>query len=238
MKILITGSKGFVGTHLCNLLSKKHDVIKYDIKDGQDIFDLKLLNKKMHRVDIVVHLAAYVSGNESWERPVDYFTNNGIGTFNVINAAINNDVKRVILFSSAAVYGNPLTPYGASKLFAEDVAKLYKDKIDTIILRPFNIYGKGQNSAYDYVIHNFFKGIKNDSEIEIYGDGRQTRDFVFIGDVIDVVEKMLVAKVPDKSIDLGTGKEVEIVELAKMIGNVVNKSYKVKFLKRRRGSKK
>lgn len=230
MKILITGSKGFVGTHLCDLLSKKHEVIKYDIKDGEDIFDLKLLNKKLKGVEMVIHLAAYVSGSESWEKPLEYFTNNGIGTFNVINAAIKNKVKRIIIFSSAAVYGKPLTPYGTSKVFAEAIADSYKDQIEIVVLRPFNIYGKGQNPAYGYAIHNFYRGIKNKGEIEIYGDGKQTRDFIYIEDVIKTVEKILTSQVPARPVDLGTGQEIKILDLAKHIGKIAGKSYSIKFL--------
>ncbi|KKQ91839.1 MAG: NAD-dependent epimerase/dehydratase [Candidatus Woesebacteria bacterium GW2011_GWB1_39_10] len=233
MKILITGSKGFVGTNLSRLLSKKNEVIEYDIKNGRDIFDTKLLNSNLKNVEVVIHLAAYVSGNESWEKPLDYFMNNGIGTFKVIEAAIKNKVKRIIIFSSAAVYGKPLTPYGASKVFAEAISNSYKDRIETIVLRPFNIYGKGQNPAYGYAIHNFYKGIKNDGEIEIYGDGNQTRDFVYIDDVVKIVEIMLTARVPAQPVDVGTGKEVKILNLAEYIGKVADKPYKIKFLEPR-----
>lgn len=233
MKILITGSKGFVGTHLSRLLSKKHKVIEYDIKDGKNIFDTKLLNNNLKGVEVVVHLAAYVSGNESWEKPLDYFTNNGIGTFKVIDAAIKNKVKRIIIFSSAAVYGKPLTPYGTSKVFAEAIADSYKDQIEIVVLRPFNIYGKGQNPAYGYAVHNFYRGIKNKGKIEIYGDGKQTRDFIYIDDVIKTVEKTLTSKVPARPVDLGMGKEIEILDLAKHIGKIADKSYSIKFLESR-----
>ncbi|QQG42225.1 MAG: NAD-dependent epimerase/dehydratase family protein [Candidatus Woesebacteria bacterium] len=233
MKILITGSKGFVGTHLSRLLSKNHKVIGYDVKNGKDIFDTKLLNNNLKGVEVVIHLAAYVSGQESWEKPLDYFTNNGIGTFKVIEAAIKNKVKRIVIFSSAAVYGKPLTPYGTSKVFAEAIATSYKGKIETIVLRPFNIYGKGQNPAYGYAIHNFYKGIKKEGKIEIYGDGNQTRDFIFIDDVVKTVEAILTAKVPTGPVDLGTGKEVKILDLAKYIGKVAGKPYTIKFLESR-----
>ncbi len=233
MKILITGSKGFVGTHLSRSLSKKHKIVGFDVKDGKDIFDTKLLNSNLKNVEVVIHLAAYVSGNESWEKPLDYFMNNGIGTFKVIDAAIRNKVKRIIFFSSAAVYGKPLTPYGASKVFEEAIATSYKDRIETVVLRPFNIYGKGQNPAYGYAIHNFYKGIRKIGEIEIYGDGNQTRDFIFIDDVTKAVEVMLTAKVPVGSVDLGTGKEIRILDLAKFVGKIVGKPYAVKYLESR-----
>lgn len=232
-KILITGSKGFVGKHLIDEFKNHFKIVDYDIKDGRDIFDDHLLNRCLNKVDVVIHLAAYVSGVESWEKPEEYFINNGIGTFKVINAAIKNKVDKIIIFSSAAVYGDPLTPYGASKIFAEAIAKSYKDKIEIIIVRPFNIYGNGQNPAYGYVIHNFANGIKNKNQIEIFGTGNQTRDFIFINDVVNTVEKLIKIKSPDKAIDLGTGKSVKIINLAKLIGAVLNSKYKVIYSKAR-----
>lgn len=233
MKILITGSSGFVGRRLSEHLSKKHKIVGYDIKEGADIFDTGLLNKKLKGVDVVIHLAAFVSGSESWNKPEEYLMNNGMGTFKVIKSAIKNKVKRIIIFSSAAVYGKPLTPYGASKLFTEAASESYKDQIETIVVRPFNIYGKGQNPAYGYAIHNFYNGIKNTGKIEIYGDGSQTRDFVYIDDVINVVEFLLTSKVPTLPIDLGTGIEIKISDLGHEIGKLVGKPFKVKYLKSR-----
>src|SRR3989344_2413978 len=129
MKILITGSKGFVGKHLAKKLKSHHKVVSFDLKDGRDIFDEKLLDKYLNEVDVVIHLAAFVSGPESWNEPEKYLINNGIGTFKIIKASIKNKVKKIIIFSSAAVYGDPLTPYGASKIFAETISKSYKDQI-------------------------------------------------------------------------------------------------------------
>lgn len=233
MKILITGSSGFVGKHLVKRLKKKYDVIGYDLKIGRDIFNDKLLDKCIKKVDVVIHLAAFVSGVESWEKPQEYLLNNGIGTFKVIEAAIKNKVKKIIVFSSAAVYGNPLTPYGASKIMAETITKSYQDKIEMIIVRPFNIYGLGQNPAYGYAIHNFAKGIRRDKQIEIFGTGNQTRDFIYIDDVIRTVEKLIKIKSSNKVIDLGTGKSIKIINLAKLIGKILNIEYDIIYSKAR-----
>ena len=234
MKILITGSKGFVGTHLTRRLKEKHEVVSYDLKEGRDIFNQKLLDKYFKGVDVVIHLAAFVSGIESWDKPEAYLLNNGIGTLKVIKSAIADGVRKIIIFSSAAVYGDPLTPYGASKILAETIAKSYKDQIEVIIVRPFNIYGNGQNLAYGYVIHNFADGIKNKGQIEIYGTGNQTRDFIFIDDVINVVEKMIKGKSPSKPVDLGTGRDIKITNLAKIIAKILNKDYQINYLKPRK----
>ncbi len=234
MKILITGSKGFVGTHLTNRLKKNNEIVEFDLIDGKDVLDEKLLDKYLKGVDIVVHLAAFVDGNESWNKAEEYLINNGLGTYKVIKSAIKNKIKRIIVFSSAAVYGVPLTPYGASKMWAEALSKAYSGQIETIIVRPFNIYGKGQNPVYGYVINNFTKGIKKNGKINIYGNGNQTRDFIFIDDVINVVEKLLKSRVISDPIDLGTGKETRINDLAKVIGKVLQKKYKINYLKERK----
>lgn len=236
MKILITGSGGFVGGHLTSFLSQKHKIISYDLKNSKNIFNQKLLNKNLKGVDVVVHLAAFVSGTESWEKPGEYLINNGLGTFRVIKACIANRVRRIIIFSSAAVYGKPITPYGASKLWAEEIANVYKDQIEIVIVRPFNIYGRGQNPAYGYVIYNFAKGIKENGEINIFGSGNQTRDFILVDDVVKVVEKLLTLDLPKEPIDLGTGKATKVNDLAKMVGKILGKQYRIKRLPARKES--
>jgi len=234
MKILITGSKGFVGSHLTNRLKNNNEIIDYDLKDGRDVLNEDLLDKYLKGVDVVIHLAAFVDGNESWKKPEIYLINNGLGTYKVIKSAIKNKVKRIIVSSSAAVYGNPLTPYGASKMWAEAATKSYSNQIEVIIVRPFNIYGKGQNPVYGYVINNFSQGIKKKGKVSIYGTGKQTRDFIYIDDVVNIVEKLLKSKVPSDPIDLGTGKETKISDLAKIIGKVLQKEYKISYLKERK----
>lgn len=234
MKILITGSKGFVGTHLTNRLKKDFEIISYDLKEGKDIFDEKLLNKSLNNVDVVIHLASFVSGIESWKKPEEYLVNNGLGTYKVIKASIKNKVKRIIIFSSAAVYGDPLTPYGASKIFAETIARSYNDQIEVIIIRPFNIYGVGQNPSYGYVIHNFANSIKTKKTIDIYGTGNQTRDFIYVKDVVKTVEKLINIDIPNKIIDLGTGKSYKILDLGRLIGKTLNTRYRINFLAARK----
>ena len=183
MKVLITGSSGFVGGHLVSLVGGSHTVVPFDLKEGLDVRKSEMLNNKTKSIDAIVHLAALVVGPESWNKPWDYLETNGVGTFNVITSAIKNKVKRVIIVSSAAIYGAPLNPYGASKLWAEAVTQTYKDQIETFVVRPFNIYGSGQNPAYGYAIHNFARAIKETGVVDIFGDGEQTRDFISVGDV-------------------------------------------------------
>lgn len=234
MKILITGSSGFVGKHLVKKLSDSHKIVRYDLVNGQDVLNEKLLLQKLKGVDVVIHLAAFISAMESWKKPVEYFNNNTLGTASVVNSAIKAGIKKIIFFSSAAVKAKPLTPYAVSKISAEKILDLYKDKINTVIVRPENIYGPGQKEAYGYVIHNFIKAVKNGTPIKIYGDGKQTRDFIYIDDVVSTIEKLIDLDIKSGTvISLGTGKETRIIDLAKLVMKVIGKETNIEFLPKR-----
>jgi nucleoside-diphosphate-sugar epimerase len=231
MKILITGSSGFVGTHLVKKLSREHKIVRYDLKRGQDVLNGKLLIQKIKGVDLVIHLAAFISAQESWQRPMDYIRNNALGTLSVISCAIKMGVGKVIYFSSAAVKAKPLTPYAVSKIAAEEIVKLYSNQINTVVVRPENIYGLGQKANYGYVIHNFIKAARFGREINIFGSGNQSRDFIYIDDVVDFVERVISSKVKSGTIfSLGTGRETRIIDLAKIVMQVVHKKTKINFL--------
>lgn len=233
MKILITGSSGFIGSHLIKRLNPIHEISTYDIKDNKDILDKDALSENMKKVNIVIHLAALVKQAESWKKTDSYLITNGLGTFKVLEAAEKNKVSRVILLSSAAVYAKPLTPYGLSKRFAEEACYMY-DKLETVILRPFNAYGKSQNLTYNYAIHNFIRDIKNKGIVNIYGDGNQTRDFIFIDDLVTVIEHFLTSTPPKNPLDVGTGNEITINELAICIGKILKKDFKINYLRERK----
>jgi UDP-glucose 4-epimerase len=234
MKILITGSSGFVGSYLIKKLANKHELIRYDLKNRQDVLNRKLLAKKLKGVDLVIHLAALISANESWKKPQEYFNNNSLGTLNVITEALTAGVKKIIFFSSAAVLAKPFTPYAVSKLAAEEIVKLYSDKINCVIVRPENIYGLGQKEDYGYVIHSFIKAVATNKSIKIYGNGNQSRDFIYIDDVIKVTEKLIKANVQSATIvSLGTGKETKVIELAKLVMRTVGKDVEIKFVNKR-----
>lgn len=233
-KILITGSSGFVGKHLVKRLSEKHKIIRYDLVNGQDVLNEKLLLQKLKDIDVVIHLAAFISAMESWKKPVEYIRNNALGTATLVNSAIKTGVKKLIFFSSAAVKAKPLTPYAVSKISAEKILDLYKDKINMVIVRPENIYGPGQKEAYGYVIHNFIKAVKYGNPIKIYGDGKQTRDFIYISDVVDTIEELNSLKMKTGTvISIGTGKEIKIVDLANIVSEIFNKKPDIEFLEKR-----
>jgi len=229
MKILITGSSGFVGKHLLKKLTPKYQIVRYDLKNDQNILDEGLLHKKLKDVDVVIHLAAFISVEESWRKPREYFINNSLGTLSVIQNSIKAGVKKVIYFSSAAVKVKPLTPYALSKITGENFIKLYSKNIKTVIVRPENIYGPGQEQSYGYVIHNFIKGIKEGKSVKIYGNGLQKRDFIYIDDVVSVIERILEGDVSNEIISIGTGRETSILNLAKTIGLIMKKKVTIDF---------
>lgn len=234
MKILVTGSSGFVGTHLCSSLRKNHEVVTYDLVDGEDIFNSKLLNKKTEGADVVIHLAAFISANESWEKEEEYYRNNALGTLKVFESAKLNGVKKLVFFSSAAVKARPFTPYAISKQTAENILNLHKTEMEIIIVRPENIYGPGQKANYGYVIHNFINAALNSANLSVYGNGRQSRDFIYINDVVAVTEKLATGNIKAKDpISLGTGVKTEIYELAKMVKKITGSNSKIIYSPKR-----
>ncbi|GFO95942.1 nucleoside-diphosphate-sugar epimerase [groundwater metagenome] len=162
-----------------------------------DIRDPKIVNELASKANTIIHTAAQTSVSKSIEDPVYDADNNINGTLNLLEAARRSDIGRFIYISSAAVYGdpitlpineehptNPLSPYGLSKLTGEKYARLYYNlyELPTVCLRPFNIFSPRQNpeSSYSGVITKFIERIRNDRNPVIFGDGNQTRDFVYI----------------------------------------------------------
>lgn len=234
MNIFITGSSGFIGERLTKKLSKKYTVIEYDIKQGFDILEDNSLFKKMAACDIVIHLAALVNQSESWTMQDAYSLVNYTGTRKVLAAGRKNKIKKFIFLSSAAVYSRDITPYGLSKRKAEHACREYSKYFDVIIMRPFNLYGKGQNRGYNYAIHNFIRNIKNGKAVSIFGDGTQTRDFMYIDDFLNIIEHAINANPIKKTIDVGTGTEIKIKDLASMVAKIMKKPFDINYHPKRR----
>ncbi len=261
-KVLVTGGAGFIGSHLAEELSKKHDVTILDdfsagkesnIKDFKhklikgDIRDEETLAKAMKGQEYVFHLAAIVSVPYSVEHPKKTHEVNATGTLKVLHAAKEANVKRVIYASSAAVYGDepslpkteesplkPQTPYGLQKLTSEYYCIMYHSlyNMETVVMRNFNVYGPRQdpNSQYSGVISKFVNIIKDGKQPTIYGDGMQTRDFVFVGDVVQAYLKAMTAKNAAGNIfNIGTGIQVSLKELLVHLSELLGKKVTPKY---------
>ncbi|MFX0060361.1 MAG: SDR family oxidoreductase [Candidatus Hodarchaeota archaeon] len=206
-----------------------------------DIRDLNLLIQTFEDVDIIYHQAAFTSVPQSVEIPATCNEVNITGTLNVLNAARIKDVKKIIFATSSSVYGDfpglpkkedaekhPLSPYGVSKLACEGYMKVYCNLygLDTISLRYFNAFGPRQrDSPYSGVIAIWLGRILRNEDLIIYGDGKNSRDFTYIKDVIQA--NLLAAKsdVLGEIFNIGAGSPINLTELAKLMLKLTNSEH-------------
>jgi len=260
MKMLITGGAGFIGSHLCdkytkeghtvlcldnfmsgNLMNVRHllDCRNFKLLKG-DIRDFDLLEKIVHDVDAIFHLAAQIHVDRSYVEPRLTYEVNVMGTQNVLEAARIHDTQKVICASTSEVYGSaeytpidekhPLNaphPYGASKIAADRMCHAYIHTygMDISIVRLFNIFGPRQRDVgYGGVISIFTRRILSNIPPIIYGDGQQTRDYTSIEDAVRAYDLVLKYDKPlTEPINFGSGKEVSILELANSIIDLCGK---------------
>jgi UDP-glucose 4-epimerase len=245
LNILITGGCGFIGSNLArHLRAKGHKVTVFDNLSADtknlpkevavikgDIRERDAVEKAVAGQEYVVHLAAEVSVPRTMEHPELAEQVNVIGTINVLRAAKSAGVKKVVLASSAAVYGNephtptkeserpqPMSPYAISKLALEDYAAFYRAQgLESCCLRFFNVYGPGQlpGTYYAAVIPAFIRKALDGEPLTIFGDGEQTRDFVYVDDVARAIEAAL--RKGSGVYNVATGKSVSINALAQEI---------------------
>jgi UDP-glucose 4-epimerase len=258
MNFLITGGTGFIGAALANtLVAQGHDVRVIDdlsaggernVLDSRALFtrgdvrDIPKLWSLLNGVDCVFHLAARVSVPESVLYPVEYNDVNVGGTVSLMAAVRDAGVKRVVLASSGAIYGeqpqqpvaetamvNPQTPYAVSKLAAEQyvlaIGALWK--IETVILRIFNAYGPGQPlpPSHAPVIPRYLKQVMGGGSLIVYGGGTQTRDFVYIDDVVRAMAA--AAQLPGLNrvmVNVGSGEETSINQLVEGVELAVGRT--------------
>jgi len=217
-----------------------------------DITKLKSLESSLNYFDIVIHLAAQINVDVSVSNP-DYNNKvNVIGTKNLLDFCVKKNIKNFITASSAAVFGEstdlplteksplvPISPYGESKVSMEKLVKEYAEKFDMncIVLRFFNIYGLGQSDEYAGVISKFIKQIHKNDDLIIFGDGKQTRDFLSIHDLIVAINSA-TKNIKGKRglcINIGSGKSISINELANLMISLSKKSLKIKYEPRKKG---
>ncbi|MFB6222652.1 MAG: SDR family oxidoreductase, partial [Haloarcula sp.] len=276
MRILVTGGAGFIGGHLAErFVADGHDVVVLDnfdhfydtrIKnhtvevcrehadegDGSyrlvegDVRDADLVTDLVEDADYVYHQAAQAGVRPSVQNPRKYDDVNVDGTLNVLDAARDTGIERVVLASSSSVYGKPeylpydeshpttpVSPYGASKLAAERYTCAYSEVYDlpAVALRYFTVYGPRMRP--NMAISNFVSRCLNDESPVVYGDGTQTRDFTFIEDVVEANIMLLSEDAADgEAVNIGSTDNIEILTLAEEIRDQLAPNLKIEFAER------
>ena len=267
-KVVVTGGLGFIGSHLVEKLSEDNLVVVIDDQSTGKVENIKHLNLSkidttlgditsidldeiFDGTDYVFHEAAVTSVQKSVDDPINSNEVNITGTLKVLEAAKNTDVKKVVLASSSAVYGeteslplsednpvNPLSPYAVGKTTGELYCNVFSEiyGLPTVSLRYFNVFGPRQdpNSQYAAVIPIFIdKILKNESPI-IYGDGEQSRDFVSVKHVVAANIMAAESKLTG-AFNIGLGKSTTINQLVEMINEIIGKDVKPVYEKERPG---
>ncbi|MBI3958153.1 MAG: NAD-dependent epimerase/dehydratase family protein [Chloroflexi bacterium] len=256
MRILITGGAGFIGSHLANFLYTQGHYVRVldDMTSGDpdrlhseiyikrgDVRNVPTLWSLLQGMDVVYHLAALVSVPASILYPRDYNDVNVGGTVALLEACRDVGVGRVVLASSATVYGEqptqpvsegampaPTAPYAVTKMAAEQYLFTMGALIgfEAVSLRIFNAYGPGQPlpPTHGPVIPYVMQQVAQNGSVIIFGDGEQTRDFVYISDVVQALAAAGVAPNVDRQIiNIGSGQETSINQAAEMVGQVLGK---------------
>lgn len=235
----VSGKKSNLSHH------RKQDVkiIKIDISKS------KKLDKYFKGVHYVFHFAALTQIIPSVKNPKKYFKNNVIGTLRVVEAAKKAKIKKFVYAASSSCYGTPKklptsekdkidlkNPYAATKFIGEEIIMKYASmfKMPNISLRFFNVYGPRLNISgqYSAVIGNFLLQTKNNKALTIVGNGKQTRDFIHVDDLINACVKVIKSKSINKIYNLGSGKKTSINTIAKIFNG------KKKFIPNRPGEAK
>ena len=264
MKALVTGGAGFIGSHIVDrLLKDGHEVIVLDdfstghrsnladhdqltIVEG-DISNFDTVKQCMQGIDWVFHKAAVASVPKTVNDPVGSSLVNYQGTLHLLEAARNNNVKRFVFASSAALYGDEptlpkvetmcpvtLSPYAVDKLASEFACGMYTKLygLETVCLRYFNVYGPRQDpsSPYSGVISIFTNKLKNKEIPTIFGDGEQTRDFVFVSDVVEANMKAVTTQgCEGEFFNIATANKITLNELLKILSDIYDVEFNVNY---------
>jgi UDP-glucose 4-epimerase len=261
MRVLITGGAGFIGRHIVEYFPDRAEVRVLDnLRSGfksnlsglkcqlivGSILDRDLVREAMEGVDLVFHLAAMVSVQESVQKPNECAEINARGTAIVLEEAARARAKKLIFSSSAAIYGDnpttpkiesmpakPRSPYAASKYEGERHCRLFTDKgrLATVSLRYFNVFGPYQNpkSEYAAAVPAFIEKAIRNGPITIFGDGQQTRDFVYVTDVVAANVFFALKSQATGVFNVACGKGVTISDLALNIRNLTKSSSTIEY---------
>ena len=268
---LVTGGAGFIGSNIVEALVKKGEKVKVidnfvsgkrenlspfldkiELIEG-DIRDLDLLKKITKGVDYILHQAALRSVPKSVGDPVPYNEVNVGGTLNVLLAAKEAGVKRVVFASSSSIYGDtevfpekesflplPISPYAASKLAGEHYCYVFSKiyGLETVSLRYFNVFGPRQSleTQYAVVVPRFIINMLNNESPPVHGDGKQSRDFTYIDNVVEAnILAAVTPKIAGEVFNIACGKDYTVLELVKQLNKIIGKKLKPKFTPPRPG---
>jgi UDP-glucose 4-epimerase len=267
MRILITGGAGFIGRHICQYFRDRAEVRVLDnLRTGfksnlsglecqlivGSILDRDLVREAMNDVDLVFHLAAMVSAQESVQKPNECAEINARGTAIVLEEAARAQVKKLIFSSSAAIYGDnptvpkiesmpaePKSPYATGKYEAERHCRSFADegRLPTVSLRYFNVFGPYQDTRSEYTaaIPAFIEKAIRNEPITIFGDGRQTRDFIYVRDVVAANAFFALESQATGVFNVACGRQITITDLALTIGNLAKSSSTIEYSAERPG---
>jgi UDP-glucose 4-epimerase len=267
MRVLITGGAGFIGSHIVEHFQGKAEVVVLDnLRSGfrrnlaglqhefieASILDRDAVRRAVAGVDYIFHLAAMISVPESMQKPIECDEINTRGTLVVLEEAAKAGVKKLVLSSSAAIYGdNPVTPkvetmfpepkspYAITKLDGEYYCKMFADekRIQTACLRYFNVFGPRQDPASQYAaaVPIFIRRALRHEPITIYGDGEQTRDFIFVKDIAAANSYFATSSAATGVFNVAYGKKITINELCRTICELTGSKSEIKHAPERAG---
>ena len=271
MNFLVTGGAGFIGSHLVDALVQNGDKVKVldDFSSGRrenleallnkikliegDIRDKTLVNSAMPGVDYVLHQAALRSVPKSLVNPELYNDVNINGTLNILKAAQQARVKRLVFASSSSIYGEgnifpqkedllPLliSPYALTKLAGEYYCRIFSQihKLETVSLRYFNVFGPRQSleNQYAVVIPKFITCMLKDESPPVHGDGQQTRDFTYVQNIVQANIKSAVApEMKGEVFNIAGGRAYSVLDIINHINKILKKSIEPKFMPPRPG---
>ena len=271
MRYLVTGGAGFIGSHTVDeLVRRGHGVVVLDdLSSGKEenlaevrskitfmkgsITDLEAVQRAMHQAEYVIHLAARTSVPRSVKDPIDTNRINVEGTLNVLVAARDNRVKRVVFAASSSAYGEtptlpkkesmqplPISPYGVSKyageLYAQSFGRCYG--LENVCLRYFNIFGPRQDpdSPYSGVLSRFAAAFLQDERPVVFGDGEQTRDFTYVDNAVQA--NLLACEAPGASgfvFNVGTGDRYSLNQTLEILRGLSARKLPAKYEPAREG---
>lgn len=253
MKFLVTGGEGFIGRNLVSKLRQNgHSAATLDIAGAPDfkvnILDFDRLSDAVKGMDGVFHLAAVTSPPQfETDLPLGFNTNVN-GTLNVLKASVDAGVKRAAIASSSAIYGDILTAgneelaipghknmYATTKLFDEYIAKFFhlREELKVVSLRYFNAYGMGENTKgmYSSVPSKFLESIRKGEKPVVFGDGTQSRDFVFVKDVAAASYAAMLKGESGESYNVGTGNSISFNDIVLEISSVLGRKVEYEYAK-------